>query len=746
MSQFFVKLLVISLLLGPHHLIAQMAYKVQDHYTKTETYITMRDGVKLFTAIYTPKLATATRPYPILLQRTCYGIDPYGKNNYPNNLGPSMTMMQEGYIMVYQDVRGRYKSEGQFTNMTPVTVHKSDTDMDESSDTFDTIDWLVKHVPNNNGNVGQWGMSYPGFYAAAGLLSNHPALKASSPQAPVSDFFFDDFHHNGAFLESYFLLFPWFGVPKKDTTTFAWYDSPPVNTAKVVRDGYQIYLDQGPLTFADTYYKENVFWQETVNHPNYDDFWRKRAVLQHVQPNLKTAVMTVGGWFDAEDLSGPLNLYKTIEKRSPGTYNTIVMGPFGHGGWAYETGHTLHSNLYFGDSLASFYMNEIEAKFFRHFLKGVGNNTGLPEAYMFDTGLKKWNQFDQWPAARIHKQKLYLNAAGTLDQQPPKKIESVSYPSDPMKPVPHTEDLTSTMNFTPYNYMSEDQRFAGRRPDVLVFQTGTLSEDVTLGGEIKAYLNVASTGTDADFFVKLIDVYPLDEPNHAYMPNKNVTLSNYWQMVRSEMMPARFRNSFEKPQPLRAGQKTAVHFPLQDVLHTFKKGHRIMIQVQSTAFPLFARNPQTFVRNPYKAKASDYAKATQTVFNDSFIEVDLLAGAITEHAQQSVWNFEDYRPSVIGMAPFENGAQSVSTSTSVVTLRFSQKMDTRYYSFGKGPLGLESMARVKKLLGFSEDAKSFSFELDVKPNQRYQLVIGQSFRNENGDRLKPYLIDFKTKE
>jgi len=746
MKPIFAKILSCALLFGQGNLNAQITYEVKEHYTKAETYITMRDGVKLFTAIYTPTQATPARPYPILLQRTCYSIAPYGVTNYPHRLGPSATMMKEGYIFVYQDVRGRYKSEGQFTNLTPITVHKSSADVDESSDTFDTIDWLVKHVPNNNGHVGQWGMSYPGFYTAAGLLSNHPALKASSPQAPISDFFFDDFHHNGAFLQSYFLLFPWFGVPKKDTTTLAWYDSQPVNTAKVVRDGYQLYLDQGPLTFADTYYKENVFWQQIVNHPNYDDFWRKRAILQHYQPNLKTAVMTVGGWFDAEDLSGPLNLYKTIEKKIPGTYNTLVMGPFGHGGWANETGHTLHSNLYFGDSLASFYMNEIEAKFFRHFLKGIGTTTGLPEAYMFDTGLKKWNQFDQWPAANINKQRLYLNASGTLDGKPPQKIQSLSYLSDPLKPVPHTEDLTSTMNFTPYSYMSEDQRFAGRRPDVLLFQTGVLADDVTLGGEIKASLNIASTGTDADFFVKLIDVFPLDEPNHAYMPNKNVTLSNYWQMVRSEIMPARFRNSFETPQSLRPGQKTAVRFPLQDVLHTFKKGHRIMIQVQSTAFPLFARNPQTFVRNPYKAKASDYVKATQTVFSDSFIEVDLLKGTLTENRQPSVWNFNDYRPSVIGMAPFENGSQVVGMSAPVITLHFSQKMDTRYYGFGKGDLKTASMPKVKKILGFSEDCLSFSFELDAKPNQRYQLLISPSFRNEHGDRLKPYLVDFRTKE
>lgn len=335
--------------------------------------------------------------------------------------------------------------------------------------------------------------------------------------------------------------------------------------------------------------------------------------------------MTVGGWFDAEDLAGPLSIYKTIEKKNPNAYNTIVMGPFGHGRWSSETGHTLHSNVYFGDSIATFYQKEIESKFFNHFLKGNGDkNSGLPEAYMFDTGLKKWNTFNKWPVANASKQKLYLGADGKLSFTAPNKPGTSAYVSDPLKPVPYTEDLTTTMGFTPHNYMSEDQRFAGRRPDVLVFQTDVLTEDITLGGEIMSHLKIATTGTDADFFVKLIDVYPADEPNHAYMPNKNITLSNYWQMVRSEIMPARFRNSFEKPEALVAGKKTEVNFRLQDVLHTFKKGHRIMIQVQSTAFPLFARNPQKFVPNPYKAKAADYIKATQTLFNDSFIEVDII--------------------------------------------------------------------------------------------------------------------------
>lgn len=614
---------LLSFALASAQAVAQNTY-VKDNYTKTDTYITMRDGVKLFTSIYVPKNASAQQKYPIMMQRTCYSVAPYGADKYPNRLGPSTTMMKEGYIFVYQDVRGRYKSEGTFTNMTPVIDNKkTKTDVDEGSDTYDTIDWLIKNVANNNGNVGQWGISYPGFYTAAGILSNHPALKASSPQAPISDFFFDDFHHNGAFLQSYFFTFPVFGVQKKDTTTTAWYNNQMIRTG--TRDGYQFGLDLGPLSNADKYYKDNFFWQETVNHPSYDEFWQKRGLLKHYQPNLKTAVMTVGGWFDAEDLSGPLNIYKTIEKKNPNAYNTIVMGPFGHGRWSSETGHTMHSNVYFGDSIATFYQKEIESKFFSHFLKGNGDkNSNLPEAYMFDTGLKQWNKFDQWPAAKATKQKLFLGADGKLTFSQAKTAGSVSYVSDPMKPVPYTEDITTSTGFTPHNYMSEDQRFAGRRTDVLVFQTDVLTEDITLGGEIMSHLKIATTGSDADFFVKLIDVYPADEPNNPYMPNKNITLSNYWQMVRSEIMPARFRNSFEKPEPLVSGKKTDVNFRLQDVLHTFKKGHRIMIQVQSTAFPLFARNPQKFVANPYKATQADYIKATQTVFNDSFIEVDVI--------------------------------------------------------------------------------------------------------------------------
>ncbi len=599
----------------------EKANYVKENYNKKEQVITMRDGVKLFTSIYIPKDASAKNKYPLMMQRTCYGVGPYGIDAFKASLGPSETLMKEKYIFVYQDVRGRWMSEGTWTNMTPMVVNKKGkTQVDEASDTYDTIDWLIKNIPDNNGKVGQWGISYPGFYTAAGTVSNHPALKASSPQAPISDFFFDDFHHNGAFIQAYFFTFPVFGVQKKEPTSKAWYETIDPKT----KDGYQFGMDLGSLKNADKYYKDNFFWQETVNHPNYDEFWQKRNLLPHLK-GIKHAVMTVGGWFDAEDMKGPLAIYKTIEKNNPGIYNTIVEGPFGHGRWSRETGKTFHNDIYFGDSIATFYQKNIEAKFFNHFLKGSGDGkTGLPEAYMFDTGAKAWKTFNKWPVANAAKMKFYLSENGALQKTVNEAIKSVDFISDPLKPVPYTENITTTTNFTPFNYMSEDQRFAGKRPDVLTYQTEVLTEDITLGGEILAGLNVSTTGTDADWVVKLIDVYPAETTNNPDMPNKNITLSNYWQMVRSEVMRGRFRNSFEKPEAFTPDKPTGVNFPLQDVLHTFKKGHKIMVQIQSTWFPLIDRNPQKYVENIYKANETDFIKATHKVFNNSYLEVDII--------------------------------------------------------------------------------------------------------------------------
>jgi putative CocE/NonD family hydrolase len=596
---------------------------VEANYTKQIHYIPMTDGTKLYTQVYVPKDVSASNEYPMMMQRTCYSVAPYGEDKFPSKLGPSETLMNDKYIFVYQDVRGRYMSEGTWTNMTPNNPgNGKDIAPDESADTYDTIEWLVKNINHNNGRVGQWGISYPGFYTVAGAVDAHPALKASSPQAPIGDFFFDDFHHNGAFIQAYLFTFPVFGVQKDTLTDKAWYGEQLIRPE--TKDGYQFQYELGSLKNADKYYKDNFYWQETVEHPNYDSFWQKRAIIPHLK-NVNHAVMTVGGWFDAEDLYGPLNVYKNIEKNNPNTYNTLVMGPFGHGRWSRETGQTMHSNIYFGDSVATFYQKNIEAKFFGHFLKGAGDGkTGLPDAYLFDTGTKEWKTFDKWPAKEAQKVNFYLKADGSLTKEKADLNAFSEFISDPVKPVPYSEDNKAMLGFTPFNYMSEDQRFATRRPDVLIFETDVLTEDMTLGGEIMAKLSVSTTGTDADWVVKLIDVYPGDEPNHAYMPDKNIVLGNYHQMVRSEAMRGRFRESFETPKPFVANQKTAVNFQLQDVLHTFKKGHKIQIQVQSTWFPLIDRNPQKYFPNIYKAEDADFIKATHRVYSDSVIEVEVL--------------------------------------------------------------------------------------------------------------------------
>lgn len=596
--------------------------EVKKLYTKTEVSIPMRDGVKLFTAIYTPKKISAKNLYPILLNRTCYSVAPYGETEFRGNLGPNPFLQSDGYIFVYQDVRGRYMSEGEFTNMTPQVDRKNKKNVDESTDTYDTIDWLLKNVKNNNGKVGQYGISYPGFYTAAGILAEHPALKASSPQAPISDFWYDDFHHNGAFMMGYFRTFPVFGVQKTKPEKSAWFMEEFKRLNPTSEDGSLFYNQLGTLQEAvDKYYQGNFFMQEILEHPNYDDFWKKRDLLPHLK-NVKHAVMTVGGWFDAEDLRGPLSIYKTIEKTSPKANNTIVMGPFSHGGWARESGKTFHNDIYFGDSIATFYQKNIETPFFNHYLKDEKKTLDLPEAYMFDTGKKSWQKFAEWPPKSIQNAVFYLSDDYQLQSSKPTSKGFTQYFSDPTKPVPSSENRKDFNNFTPRNYMSEDQRFTENRPDVASFTTEELADDLTFAGELSVKLKILTTATDADFFVKLIDVYPADEKPNADKPN--VIFANYHQMVRSEIMPARFRNSAEKPEPIKQNQETEAQVLLQDVFHTFKKGHKIQIQVQSTAYPLFNINPQTFVDNPYKAKKEDFVPTFIKIQNDSSVEAKIL--------------------------------------------------------------------------------------------------------------------------
>ena len=579
----------------------------------------MRDGVELFTIVYTPK--DTSKKYPILINRTCYNAS---KNtNYQYSAYPSTHLVKDGYILVFQDVRGRYMSGGTFDNMRPNISGnniKNKTDIDESSDTYDTIDWLVNNIKGNNGKVGMYGISYPGHYAAAGLIDAHPALKASSPQAPIADFFFDDFHHQGAFLESYTAAFPVFGYPKDSLTRLPWYTDKLMRLyANPATDAYDFFLRLGPLNnITEKYHKDNLFWQQVTEHPNYDEFWQKRNILPHLN-QIKPAVLTVGGWFDAEDLYGPLNIYKTIEATSPDANNTLVMGPFDHGGWAREKGKTVHNNIYFGDSIATFFLKEIEAPFFKRYLKDT-SVAAPPEAYMFDTGLKKWEKFDTWPPENIEPVSLTFAENGKLDiDGGVDKTLKFNYTSDPQKPVPYTSQIEG-LTFTPRKYMSDDQRQASRRPDVLSFETEPLKDARTLAGEIMAKLKVAISTTDADFIVKLIDVYPPDHENYEHNPD-NVVMGNYQQLVRAEVFRGRFRNSFEKPEPFVPGEATDINYRLQDVLHTFKKGHRIMVQIHSTWFPYIDRNPQKYVDNIYKAEKTDFVKSNITIFGASSVEV-----------------------------------------------------------------------------------------------------------------------------
>ncbi len=588
-------------------------YKVSENYDKQEVYISMRDGVKLHTTIYSPK--NTSKKYPIILQRTPYSSNPYGEDQFRSKIGPNEYLMKEGNIIVYQDVRGRWMSEGTYDNMRAYIPNKEGNQIDEASDTYDTIEWLVNNVQNNNKRVGTWGISYPGFYALYSLLDAHPALKAVSPQAGIGDFFFDDFHHNGAYLLSYWKITALFGYEKEKPVTESWYQFPDLGS----QDQYQFFLDNGPLSNLDKYYKDdNIFWQQLKEHPNYDEFWKSRGIIQHLE-DIKPAVMVVGGLFDAEDLYGPFETYKYIEKSS-NNYNTMVFGPWSHGDWARKKGRQAVGNVYFGDNISEDYQKNIETKFFNHFLKESGTkDSGLPEAYVYDTGNHEWNSYGTWPPKNAKSKRYYLGENQKLSDNA--SNSEVSFVSDPKKPVPYSEDIK--MVFTPRKYMTDDQRFAARRPDVLMFETSVLEENMSLVGAIEAHLKVATTGTSADWVVKVIDVYPPDAEDYEETQD-HLKMGNYHMMVRSEIIRGRFRNSFEKPEPFEPNKKTDVNFQLQDINHTFRKGHKLQIQIQSTWFPLIDLNPQTYVPNIFKAKEEDFTKQTHTVFGDSFINFSVI--------------------------------------------------------------------------------------------------------------------------
>lgn len=579
----------------------ERAAYIRTNYTKFEYRIPMRDGAKLFTAVYSP--TDHSKTYPILILRTPYSVGPYGADQYKSTLGPTEEFEKEGFIFVFQDVRGCFMSEGQFINMRPfIENRKSSTDIDESTDAYDTIDWLVRHVENNNGRVGMWGISYPGFYTSSGAINSHPALKAVSPQAPIGDWFWDDMHHHGALtLALSFRFLSTFGQ-KRDSLRTGWPKGFDFGTS----DGYEFYLNMGPLQNANKkYFKDKIdFWNQITKHPNYDAFWQSRNILPHLK-NIGAAVMTVGGWFDAEDLYGALNTYQWIEKNNPGIFNVLVMGPWFHGGWVRSPGDKL-GDAEFGFKTSIYFQQHFLLRFFNHFLKAERDKLDFPEALVFETGANRWRQFDHWPPLKVKEKKLYLRDQFKLSFAKPTPTDTVfdAYVSDPLKPVPYTKEVTTRWAKT---YMTEDQRFAARRPDVLAYQSAVLKNDVTVAGPLQADLYVSTSGTASDWIVKLVDVLPDDDSEKG----------GQQLMIRGEIFRGRFRESYEEPKPFVPNRISEVTFRLQDILHTFKRGHKIMIQIQSTWFPLFDRNPQNYVPNIFEANEDDFISVTNKVYRFS---------------------------------------------------------------------------------------------------------------------------------
>lgn len=589
---------------------------VKAHYTKYEYRIPMRDGVHLFTSVYVPK--DTSQSYPFMVDRTPYSVAPYGEDQYKKSLGPSDEFEKAGYIFVYQDVRGRYMSEGKFVEMHPhIDDKKSPQDVDDSSDMYDTMEFLLKHVPNNNGKAGIWGISYPGFYTSASIIDSHPSIKAASPQAPMTDLFKgDDAYHGGAFmLDANFGFYTFFkpfnepSVPKREAS----FDFGTPND-------YEFYLNAGPLSNLDKLYLKgsNPLFNDQMYHTTYDDYWKARDLSQHMK-NVKSAVLVVGGWFDAEDLSGPYKTFYAINKFNPQTTTTLVEGPWVHGGWARGDGDHL-GDAQFNAKTGEFFRKNIQFPFFEYYLKGKGSP--MPKAYVFETGTNVWRTYDAWPPAQAKSKMLYFHANGKLSFDPPSEKESSdSYVSDPAHPVPFVGYTTDTV---PQRYMVDDQRFASTRSDVLTYQTDPLTEDVTIAGPISPKLKVATTGTDSDFVVKLIDVYPNDYPNPEEDTHQGkrilsappLLMGGYQQLLRGEPMRGKFRNSWENPEAFTPGKMAEVDFTMPDLNHTFRKGHRIMVQVQSSWFPLTDRNPQTFTDIP-NAKLEDFKKATETIFHES---------------------------------------------------------------------------------------------------------------------------------
>lgn len=593
---------------------------ISSSYTKKEVYISMRDGVRLFTSIYLPK--NTTEKHPILMTRTPYSCQPYGEKNFGAYWDSyQKEYFKEGYIMVTQDVRGRWMSEGEMVNVRPFNPNKKDKETDEASDAYDTIDWLLKNISGNNGNVGVFGISYPGFYSNMAAASNHPALKAVSPQAPVTNWFIgDDFHHNGAFFQMdafdfYSGLGGAFGIPHPKPVSEA-----PLSAGYPIHDNYKFFLETGSLKNLTKYTGDTIaFWKDLMSHPNYDAWWKARDA-RNATKNLKPAMLWVGGLFDAEDCWGAWNAYKAAEENNPGkAFNKIVEGPWYHGQWANHDG-THHGNIQFGSNTSEYYQQHFEVPFFNYFLKGKGDVNAIAEANIFVTGANEWKTFSQWPPAGKEDVAMYLQPGGKLRAAKPSGDNSFSgYTSDPAKPVPYEENVHFNRTRT---YMSADQRFAARRSDVLVFETDTLTADITVTGSVIADIITSISTTDADFVVKVIDEFPAYAGYNQVNiyaetdPVNPYPMGGYQMLVRAEIFRGRYRNSYENPAAFTPGKIEQVKFELPSIAHQFKKGHRIMVQVQSSWFPLADRNPQQFI-DIYHCDVKDFIKSDIKIYHDA---------------------------------------------------------------------------------------------------------------------------------
>ena len=604
----FALLAVLTLPLAAFSQNADSAW-LMNNYTKKEVSIPMRDGIKLFTSIYIPK--DQTEKHPILLTRTPYSVWPYGKSFRAYWRSYMMRYCKENYIMVNQDVRGKYMSEGSFQVVRPFNPDKKTAaDIDEASDSYDTIDWLIKNIDNNNGNVGAIGISFPGFYATMVALSNHPALKVVSPQAPVTDRFFgDDDHHNGVMMlmDAFdFQVAYGFTAPSRAPSVTGALGTLRINA----QDNYAYYLKMGAMpNFTKLSGDTMKFWSDMMNHPNLDDWWKARDARSGIK-NVKPAMLITGGLFDAEDGYGAWNTYKALVKQSPRTISKLVVGPWYHGQWASNDGAHL-GNINF-ESNTSLYYQDLEVPFFNYYMKGTGSDT-LSKATIFFSGENKWRRFTAWPVSNAVPTPVYLQQNGKLSFTPAsgRQLSFDSYISDPAKPVPYAEKVHAERT---REFMDDDQRFAARRTDVLTYDTGILNGDMTVAGPVVADLMVSLSNTDADFIVKLIDVFPDDAPVNLVT---NYPMGGYQMLVRAEVMRGKFRNSFEKPMPFIPNRPTTVKYTMPDVAHTFKKGHRLMIQIQSTWFPLTDRNPQKFTDNINKATNADFVKETIKVYHNS---------------------------------------------------------------------------------------------------------------------------------